>query len=158
MDSEHRKSRSETAAAIAADSSILEGLKGSLEDQEFMMSIVMWAWEHSEKFPHASPSTWEHPLEFTDLHNRYRQMFEDRSAEFLRDAGLDEKHVLETIVRELEVAESGQSRALLDSLIASEDYMSFIKFMQSVRTRRDWAEGKMIQSGVTIDGVSIAED
>mmetsp|Transcript_38468 Transcript_38468/g.105985 ORF Transcript_38468/g.105985 Transcript_38468/m.105985 type:complete len:152 (-) Transcript_38468:99-554(-) len=124
--------------------SILEGLREAMEDDEFLMQVAQWAWQHCPKFPYEDPRHWEHPLEFTALHNDYRQLFENRADEFLDDETMNLSDVLDEIHRELE-ENPGPMRALVDSLAASEDYLAFCKYMQNIRMRRDWAEGKDLE-------------
>merc|ERR1711862_348252 len=84
---------------------------------------------------------WEHPLEFTTLHNEYRKLFEDRVDEFLETEGVDVKKMLDDVMRDME-DNPGPMRSLLDALVASEDYMRFCSYMQQISERRLWAEGK----------------
>eukprot|EP00927_Polykrikos_kofoidii_P049795 TRINITY_DN43804_c0_g1_i1.p1 TRINITY_DN43804_c0_g1~~TRINITY_DN43804_c0_g1_i1.p1 ORF type:complete len:209 (+),score=43.57 TRINITY_DN43804_c0_g1_i1:86-628(+) len=121
--------------------SFLEGLREMLEDEDFLMGVVAWAWEHCTKFPREDPRKWEHPLEFTKLHNEYRLLFENKAEEYFEDTKMDLKIVLDDIKEELE-NNPAPTRALVDSLAASEDYLAFCKYMQGIRMRRDWAEGK----------------
>eukprot|EP00441_Pelagodinium_beii_P044447 CAMPEP_0197635852 /NCGR_PEP_ID=MMETSP1338-20131121/11549_1 /TAXON_ID=43686 ORGANISM="Pelagodinium beii, Strain RCC1491" /NCGR_SAMPLE_ID=MMETSP1338 /ASSEMBLY_ACC=CAM_ASM_000754 /LENGTH=159 /DNA_ID=CAMNT_0043207979 /DNA_START=37 /DNA_END=512 /DNA_ORIENTATION=- len=120
---------------------VLEGLRAYMEDDDFLLDISCWAWEYSQKFPYEPVSRWEHPLEFTKLHNEYRELFEGRVDEFLEQEGVNIKHVLDDVAQEMK-DNPGETRALIDSLAASEDYLAFCKYMQQVRIRRDWAEGR----------------
>mmetsp|Transcript_95987 Transcript_95987/g.200494 ORF Transcript_95987/g.200494 Transcript_95987/m.200494 type:complete len:187 (+) Transcript_95987:168-728(+) len=132
-----------TTKALAPD--VLQRLREQLEDEDFLKEVACWAWVHCPKFPHEDPSRWEHPLEFTRLHGEYRELFENRCDEFLEQEGVDMKAILDQVAVELE-ENPGEMRALVDSLAASEDYMKFCRFMQQIRTRRDWAEGKDLQA------------
>merc|ERR1719375_1646270 len=80
-------------------------------------------------------------LEFTKLHNEYRQLFEDRVEEFLEEEGTDMKALLDDIAEELR-ENPGPMKSLVDALSASEDYLAFCRYMQQIRERREWAEGK----------------
>ncbi|CAJ1434552.1 unnamed protein product [Effrenium voratum] len=128
---------------------LLKGLRAYMEDEDFLLEISCWAWEYCSKFPHEAPSQWEHPLEFTALHGEYRELFEGRANEFCEQEGLDMQELLEGVALSLR-EDPGDTRALIDSLTASEDYLAFCRFMQRVRQRRDWAEGKEV--------VPLAED
>ncbi|CAK0895717.1 unnamed protein product [Prorocentrum cordatum] len=119
----------------------LEGVRAYLEDEDFLLEVACWAWEHCTKFPYEPPNKWEHPLEFTRLHGEYRELFEGRVDEFLEQEGIDLKTVLDSVHAALR-ENPGEMRALVDSLAASEDYLAFCRYMQQVRLRRDWAEGK----------------
>mmetsp|Transcript_8521 Transcript_8521/g.18160 ORF Transcript_8521/g.18160 Transcript_8521/m.18160 type:complete len:176 (-) Transcript_8521:19-546(-) len=130
--------------AVATSAEVLAGLRSYLEDEDFLLEVACWAWEHCTKFPYEPPNRWEHPLEFTRLHNEYRELFEGRCDEFLEKDGVDFKAILDEVHTELE-NNPGDIRALVDSLAASEDYLSFCRYMQNVRHRRDWAEGKDLQ-------------
>eukprot|EP00928_Gymnodinium_smaydae_P065005 TRINITY_DN48207_c0_g1_i1.p1 TRINITY_DN48207_c0_g1~~TRINITY_DN48207_c0_g1_i1.p1 ORF type:complete len:149 (+),score=37.84 TRINITY_DN48207_c0_g1_i1:46-492(+) len=127
---------------------VLEGLRESLEDNDFLMEVAAWAWEHCTKFEYEDPRTWEHPLEFTKLHNEYRLLFENRADEYLDDEHVDLKAVMADMQKELE-ENPGDMRALVDSLSASEDYLAFCTYMQNIRRRRDWAEGKDLMPALT---------
>merc|ERR1719384_1741310 len=127
--------------ACGLDPKLLLRLRGFLEDEDFLLEIACWAWEYSTKFPYEPPNKWEHPLEFTRLHGEYRELFEGRVDEFLEIEGVDMKAVLDHIHKELR-ENPGPMRALIDSLAASEDYLSFCRYMQQVQQRRDWAEGR----------------
>eukprot|EP00913_Durusdinium_trenchii_P004403 g4082.t1 len=48
---------------------------------DFLLEVSCWAWEYCMKFPFEAPSRWEHPLEFTQLHAEYRELFEGRANE-----------------------------------------------------------------------------
>lgn len=72
---------------------VLERLRAYLEDDDFILEVACWAWEHCTKFPYEPPNRWEHPLEFTRLHGEYRELFEGRTDEFLEQEGLDLKPV-----------------------------------------------------------------
>ncbi|OLQ13364.1 hypothetical protein AK812_SmicGene2654 [Symbiodinium microadriaticum] len=120
---------------------LLQGLREYMEEEDFLLEISCWAWEYCMKFPQEAPSQWEHPLEFTTLHSEYREIFEGRAAEFCEQEGLDLQELLEGVAASLR-DDPGETRALIDSLTASEDYLSFCRFMQQVRQRRDWAEGR----------------
>eukprot|EP00746_Dinoflagellata_sp_MGD_P003137 gnl/MRDRNA2_/MRDRNA2_106104_c0_seq1.p1 gnl/MRDRNA2_/MRDRNA2_106104_c0~~gnl/MRDRNA2_/MRDRNA2_106104_c0_seq1.p1 ORF type:complete len:187 (+),score=53.49 gnl/MRDRNA2_/MRDRNA2_106104_c0_seq1:71-631(+) len=119
---------------------MLEQLRACLEDEEFLMEVVMWAWEHCMKFPSDNAQKFEHKLEFTTLHKEYRQMFERRTDEFLEGEDLDAQDVLSEVQQGLKENPS-ETQALVDALAASEDYMRFVKYMQQIKSRREWAEG-----------------
>ncbi|CAE8584787.1 unnamed protein product, partial [Polarella glacialis] len=122
---------------------VLQGLREYFEDEDFMLDVSCWAWEYSTKFPYEPVNKWEHPLEFTTLHNEYRELFEGRVDEFLEQEGVKIKEVLEDLNKEMQ-ENPGPTRALVDSLAASEDYLAFCRYMQQVRLRRDWAEGREV--------------
>lgn len=82
-------------------------------------------------------------MEFTALHAEYRELFECRASEFCEQEGLDLQELLDKVAISLR-EDPGDTRALIDSLTASEDYLAFCKFMQRVRQRRDWAEGREV--------------
>lgn len=132
---------------LAAD--VLGGLRAYLEDEDFLLDIACWTWEHCPKFSYEPVNKWEHPLHLTFLHNEYRELFESRTDEFLEVEGVDLKSVLDGVGDELR-DNPGDMKALLDSLTASQDYILFCKYMQNVRTRRDWAEGKDLQDQATV--------
>mmetsp|Transcript_93625 Transcript_93625/g.238402 ORF Transcript_93625/g.238402 Transcript_93625/m.238402 type:complete len:190 (+) Transcript_93625:84-653(+) len=123
---------------------VLGRLRAYLEDEEFLKEISCWAWVYCVKFPYESPNKWEHPLEFTRFHAEYRELFEGRCDEFLEQEGVDLKAILDEVATELQ-ERPGEMRGLVDSLAASEDYLKFCKYMQQIRMRRDWAEGKDFQ-------------
>lgn len=122
---------------------LLQGLREYMEEEDFLLDISCWAWEYCMKFPLEAPSRWEHPLEFTALHAEYRELFECRASEFCEQEGLDLQELLDKVAISLR-EDPGDTRALIDSLTASEDYLAFCKFMQRVRQRRDWAEGREV--------------
>ncbi|CAK8996614.1 ARL2_Bind_BART domain-containing protein [Durusdinium trenchii] len=122
---------------------LLQELRAYMEEEDFLLEVSCWAWEYCMKFPFEAPSRWEHPLEFTQLHAEYRELFEGRANEFCEQEGLDIQELLQGVASSLR-EEPGDTRALIDSLTASEDYLSFCKFMQRVRQRRDWAEGREV--------------
>eukprot|EP00747_Dinoflagellata_sp_TGD_P186412 gnl/TRDRNA2_/TRDRNA2_43419_c0_seq1.p1 gnl/TRDRNA2_/TRDRNA2_43419_c0~~gnl/TRDRNA2_/TRDRNA2_43419_c0_seq1.p1 ORF type:complete len:203 (-),score=50.98 gnl/TRDRNA2_/TRDRNA2_43419_c0_seq1:162-770(-) len=143
---------------------LLEGLKAALEDEDFLIDVAAWAWEWSQRFPlEEEPRQWEHPLLFTTLHNEYRALFEDRATEYLEGKGVEQKAILQELQEALQ-DRAAEGRALLDALSASEDYLGFCRYMQQVRHRREWAEGRAellissnaAQSGPVTDGSSAA--
>mmetsp|Transcript_73758 Transcript_73758/g.208220 ORF Transcript_73758/g.208220 Transcript_73758/m.208220 type:complete len:179 (-) Transcript_73758:23-559(-) len=136
---------------------VLEGVRAYLEDEDFLLEISCWAWEYCSKFPLEPPHKWEHPLEFTKLHNEYRGLFEGRADEFITEENVDLKAILDDVHSELE-NNPGPMRALVDSLAASEDYMAFCKFMQRVRQRRDWAEGNDLETAREVAEEKWADD
>mmetsp|Transcript_3651 Transcript_3651/g.5617 ORF Transcript_3651/g.5617 Transcript_3651/m.5617 type:complete len:158 (-) Transcript_3651:83-556(-) len=122
----------------------LKGLLQYLRDEEFQMEVAHWAFQHCNKFPRTmDPEDWEHPLELTTLHKEYRELFESRAEAFMTDTGFSKDKILaETKELFEEEREFGEPRGLFDAITASEDYLAFCRYMQMIRTRRDWAEGK----------------
>merc|ERR1719253_157398 len=52
-----------------------------LEEEDFLITVCEWAWQHCREFPadtNVLPSQVEHPLHFTELHKQYRDLFEAR--------------------------------------------------------------------------------
>jgi len=130
---------------------VLNGLRGALEEEDFLLHVSCWAWEYCQKFPREDIRKWEHPLEFTKLHNEYRLLFENKADEYLDNEELDLKDVLEDCQREM-AENPGPMTALVDALAASEDYLAFCRYMQQIRIRRDWAEGRdLLEEGESLE-------
>lgn len=120
---------------------LCEELAEHLQDDQFMIEVVMWAWERCEKFEFGDPTTWEHSLVFTEMHKEYRELYEKRAEAFLEQNNLTEGDFLVEVKEYLEKEDDDTTKGLLDALTASEEYLPFCKFMQRVRHRREWAEG-----------------
>eukprot|EP00398_MALV-I-01_sp_L67-1_P001009 gene1009-580_t len=124
-------------------SSGLESLLHYLQNEDFVFSVGMWAWNHSENFPNGDPETWEHQHEFVNLHNEYKQLFDNRVERFFEskiDPSLPNQETLISQVHDLCQATPTKGSHLIDALTASEDYLKFCEYMQRVKMRRAWAE------------------
>lgn len=151
---EQQENSREERRRLKARKRLCEDLAEALADEEFMMEVVMWAWERCLQFEFGDPTTWEHSLEFTKMHAEYRELYENRAEKFLGNHELTIEEFLKEVKEHLEAEEEEAARGLLDALTASEDYLSFCKFMQQVRQRREWAEGL----GFTGDFGDISKD
>lgn len=123
---------------------LVQDLADALSAEESMIEVVMWAWERCDRFPaqpQEDPTMYEHSLEFTKMHQDYRELYEKKAAKFLENQEISMDDFLQDVRQFLEDEDDDATKGLLDALTASEDYLKFCKFMQQVHQRREWAEG-----------------
>jgi hypothetical protein len=117
----------------------LRALVAALEAEEFLVQVCEWAWKHCRDFPtQVEPEELEHKHDWHGLHKEYRQLFEARAEGFLATRGLREEDFLEKVVPWLR--DSGGSSPVFDALTMSEDYPNFVRYMQRIHERIEWAE------------------
>ena len=66
----------------------LRALLQYLQDENFVFSVGMWAWNHCEEFPEGEPTSWEHQHAYADMHNDYKEIFDNRVERFF-ESGID---------------------------------------------------------------------
>jgi len=122
----------------------------SFQDDTFCMELMKWSFKYCDEFPDDDPVDVEQKLEWTQLHVDYRRKFEDRANAVLANAGYDVDQVILELTKfvknpigfKLEADEDAIT-GVLDSLTASEDYIKFVRHMQSVKQRKAWARQVM---------------
>jgi hypothetical protein len=117
----------------------LKELVAALEAEDFLVSVCEWAWKHCRGFPpHVDPEMLEHKHDWHDLHKEYRQLFEARAESFLSSREIKEEDFLEKVVPWLQ--DNAEASPVLHALTMSEDYTNFVRYMQRIHERIQWAE------------------
>ncbi|CAD7951724.1 unnamed protein product [Amoebophrya sp. A25] len=122
----------------------------AFSDDDFTMNLMMWSFKHCDQFPDEDPVDVEQKLEWTQLHQDYRAKFEERAEAVLQEAGYDVEKIIDEITKFVKnprgfhlEADEDSIHGVLDALTASEDYIKFVRHMQSVKARKQWARNIM---------------
>lgn len=120
----------------------------ALREQQFLVVVRGFVAEHMSAFQDdAVPASGEHRLEWTELHNRYRSLFEAQTIEVLDREQLDRAEVVELCRGVTGGAPGGGPLASFLALAAaSEDYEAFVSMMR--RGAAPWAEPEAARSKV----------
>lgn len=127
---------------------IFAQLCSALREQQFLVVVRGFVAEHMAAFQDdAVPEFGEHRLEWTELHSRYRSLFEAQTIEVLDREQLDRAEVVELCKIITGGAPGGGPMAsFLAMAAASEDYEAFVSMMR--RGAAPWAEPEAARSKI----------
>jgi len=119
-----------------------------LREETFSIEVLEWSWEKCQEFP-IDENPAEHKLEWTMYHKEYQKIFEERADLFLRNHGLEADNVISAVARWQEEVEEADE--VFHGLVASVDYVDFVRYMQGCRRRRKWVETTIIPNSDSMD-------
>lgn len=127
---------------------ILTRLYAALREQQFLVVVRGFVAEHMAAFQEdVAPESGEHRLEWTELHGRYRSLFEAQTIEVLDREQLERTEVVELCESITGGApDGGPLASFLTMVAASEDYEAFVAMMR--RGAAPWAEPEAARSKV----------
>lgn len=120
----------------------------ALREQQFLVVVRGFVAENMASFQDdAAPESGEHRLEWTELHGRYRSLFEAQTIEVLDREQLERSEVVELCESVTGGApDGGPLASFLTMAAASEDYQAFVAMMR--RGAAPWAEPEAARSKI----------
>mgnify|MGYP003385463349 CR=1 FL=1 len=111
-------------------------------EDDFCDMITHWARKHCSTFVDKDPKSVEQPLEHTQLHEEYSQLFESILEGFLRDKDMSVQEFYSALADQYALAEERQSDLPVNAtfaatLLSFTDFFSFCELMYDVNNGRE---------------------
>ena len=106
-------------------------------EDDFSERIMDWARSHCSTFIDKDPRSIEQPLEHTQLHEEYAQLFESLLEKFLDENNLTVREFYTSLSEQYELADSKQcnlpvSATFASTLLTFTDFFSFCEMMYEI--------------------------